>query len=84
MIFTIKCIRNDFYYKNALEMIFTIKMHYKWFLLWKCIGNDFDYKNALEIILLQKCIVHSLTNKFYFENNYTQIIINSHCNSPLN
>ena len=25
MIFTIKCIGNDFYYKNALEMIFTIK-----------------------------------------------------------
>ena len=29
MIFTIKCIGNDFYYKNALEMIFTIKMHWK-------------------------------------------------------
>ena len=28
-----KSIRNDFYYKNALEMIFTIKMHWKWFLL---------------------------------------------------
>ena len=28
-----KCIRNDFYHKNALEMIFTIKMHWKWFLL---------------------------------------------------
>ena len=30
-----------FYYKNALEMIFTIKMHWKWF---------FYYKNALEMI----------------------------------
>ena len=29
MIFTIKCTGNDFYYKNALEMIFTIKMHWK-------------------------------------------------------
>ena len=27
MIFTIKCIGNGFYYKNTLEMIFTIKMH---------------------------------------------------------
>ena len=25
MIFTIKCIGNDFYYKNGLEMIFIIK-----------------------------------------------------------
>ena len=29
MILTIKCIGNDFYYKNALEMIFTIKMYWK-------------------------------------------------------
>ena len=29
MIFTIECIRNDFYYKNALEMIFIIKKHWK-------------------------------------------------------
>ena len=43
MIFTIKMIGNDFYYKNALEIIcyyknaldiiFTIKMHWKWYLL---------------------------------------------------
>ena len=31
MIFTIKCIRNDFYYKNALEMIFTIEIYQKLF-----------------------------------------------------
>ena len=31
--FTIKCIRNDFYYKNALEMIIIKEMHWKWFLL---------------------------------------------------
>ena len=29
MNFTIKCIAYDFYYKNALEMIFTIKIHKK-------------------------------------------------------
>ena len=29
----LKFIANDFYYKNVLEMIFTIKMHCKWFLL---------------------------------------------------
>ena len=29
MIFTIECIGNDFYYKNALEITFTIKMHWK-------------------------------------------------------
>ena len=29
MIFTIKCIGNDFYYKNALKMIFTIEIHWK-------------------------------------------------------
>ena len=33
-----------FYYKNALEMILTIK----------CIGNDFYYKNALEMIFTIK------------------------------
>ena len=39
MIFTIKCIVNDFYNKNALEMIFTIKIHCKWFLLKKYIAK---------------------------------------------
>ena len=29
MIFTIKYIGNDFYYKDPLKMIFTIKMHWK-------------------------------------------------------
>ena len=33
MIFTIKCIGNDFYYKNALDNDFYYKMHKKWFLL---------------------------------------------------
>ena len=28
-----KYIGNDFYYKNPLEMIFTLKIHWKWFLL---------------------------------------------------
>ena len=35
-------------------MIFTIKMHWKSFLLKKCIENDFYYKNALEIIFTIK------------------------------
>ena len=39
-----KCIGNDFYYKNVLEMIFSIK----------CIGNYFYYKNALEMIFTIK------------------------------
>ena len=29
MIFTIKEEGNDFYYKNAMELIFTLKMHWK-------------------------------------------------------
>ena len=34
MILTIKKnMGNDFYYKNAMEMIFIIKMHWKWLLL---------------------------------------------------
>ena len=33
MILLLKYIRNDFYYKNALVMIFTIKMHFELFLL---------------------------------------------------
>ena len=33
MIFTIKTNGNDFYYKNTLKMIFTVKMHWKLFLL---------------------------------------------------
>ena len=44
-------------------MIFTMKMHNKWFSLWKCITNDFYYENALQMIfiitydfLLSKCI----------------------------
>ena len=32
MVFIIKCIGNDFYTKNALEMIFTVEMHLEWFL----------------------------------------------------
>ena len=35
-------------------MIFTIKMHWKSFLLQKCIGNDLYYKNALEMIFYNK------------------------------
>ena len=42
MIFITKEIAFDFYYKNAMEMIFTIRIH----------GNFFFYKNALQIILL--------------------------------
>ena len=38
MIFIIEMQGKWFYYKNALEMIFTLK----------CIGNDFCSKNALE------------------------------------
>ena len=33
MILFLKFIRNDFYFKNTLEMIFILKMHLKWFLL---------------------------------------------------
>ena len=53
MIFTIKMRRkkrlaNDFYYNNALEMIFIRKIHKKyigkWFLQSKCIRNDFTIK----------------------------------------
>ena len=46
---------NDFYYKNALGMISTIKkcigkdFYYK-----KCMGNDFYYKNALGMIFIIK------------------------------
>ena len=76
MIFTIKnALGNDFYYKNAIEMIFTIKMHWKWFLLWKCNRNDFYYKNALEMIftikmhwkwfLLWKCIGNGFYDKIH-------------------
>ena len=39
-----KCYSNDSYNKNALEIIFTIKMYSTSFLQWKCIRNDFDYK----------------------------------------
>ena len=42
--FTIKCIGNDVYYKNAWEMTFTIKMHKKWFFC----------KNAWEMIFTIK------------------------------
>ena len=45
MIFLLKYIWNDFYYKNAVEMIF----YYK-----KCIWNDFYYKNAFEMIFTIK------------------------------
>ena len=38
-------------------MIFTIKMHLKWFLLKKCIENDFYNENAF-----RKCI----ENDFYY------------------
>ena len=41
-----ECVRNDFYYKNSLQMIFTIKMH--------CVRNDFYYKNSLEMIFTIK------------------------------
>ena len=44
-------------------MIFTIKMHWKWFLLKKCIGNDFFYENTSEIIFTIKYIV----NTFYYK-----------------
>ena len=54
MIFTIKYIGNDFHSKNTLEMIFTIKMHWKGFLLYKFIRNNFYYKNALEMIFTIK------------------------------
>ena len=46
-----KCLRKDFYFKNALKMI----------LFWKYIGSNFDvkmhwkwcyYKNGLEMVLL--------------------------------
>ena len=33
MIFPKKWIANDIYHENALEMIVTLKIHWKWFLL---------------------------------------------------
>ena len=33
MILTLEYIRNDFYYRNALEIIFIIEIHWKRFLL---------------------------------------------------
>ena len=51
-----------FLQQNALEMIFTMKMYWKIFLLLKCIGNDFYHKNTLEII-------------FYSENELESIFI---------
>ena len=45
---------NDFYYKNALQMIFTIKYIANDFYNKKCIGNDFYYKNALQMIFTIK------------------------------
>ena len=65
MVLLSKCIGNAFYYKNALEMVFTIKMHWKCFLLWFC-----TKKNALEIILLLKCI----GNDFYSKNALEMIV----------
>ena len=44
MIFTIKCIGNDFYDKNELKMI----------LLQKFMGNYSYYKSTLEIIFIIK------------------------------
>ena len=43
MILLQKCIGNDFYYKNALEMIFSNK---------NALEMIFSNKNALEMILL--------------------------------
>ena len=46
-----KCTVSDFfYYKNALEIIFNIKMHFKWFFTIKCIVSEFYNKNALQNI----------------------------------
>ena len=56
--------QNDFYYRNALEIIFspkrkpkmisTIEMHWKSFLVQRGTQNDFYYRNALEIIFSPK------------------------------
>ena len=51
--------KNDFYYKNALEMIFTVEMHWKmnftitmhwkWFLYCRnALENVFYYRNVLK------------------------------------
>ena len=52
-------------------MIFTIKMHKRWFLQWKCIRNDFYYKNAWEMIFTIKCI----RSDFYYKNALEMIFI---------
>ena len=43
-------------------MIFTIKMHWKWY--------SFYYKNALKVILLQECI----RNYFYYKTALEMIV----------
>ena len=51
MNFTLKCVGNDFYNKNAFERIFTIKK-----------ANDFYNQNVYELTLQLKCTGN---NSFY-------------------
>ena len=52
MIFIIKCCGNDFYHKNAVEMMFIIKKALEMIFIVKMNWKWFYYKNTLEIILL--------------------------------
>ena len=54
--FTIKCIGNDFYWKNPSKIIFTIK----------CVGNDIYYKNALNKHLYNKNFTIKKCWKWFF------------------
>ena len=59
----IKYIRHEFYYKNAFEIIFIIKICLKWFLLKIILEIDFTIK-CIKMILTIKYI----KNKFYNKN----------------
>ena len=52
MIWEQKFIVNDFYYKNIIQIIFTMKMHWKWFFIIKFnINSLFAQLNGLTVLI---------------------------------
>ena len=60
-----KYIGNGFYHKNSLQMIFTIKIHCKWFLLENYMRNSFYLKNILEIVFTKNSLQMVFTIKIH-------------------
>ena len=61
MIFYKSILDNDLYYKNAWQIVFTIKIYFTIKIHWAMIfynqntvSNDFNYKNALDNDFLQQ------------------------------